>query len=87
MVPETSSTLGVGFIWRGGMCGLEWQFLSFLPAILDSFSSFAFFSFEFPAVDPVEIGKKKHAWVKPLQSKASRNRIPSTGKSEFLKSS
>lgn len=46
-----------------------------------------FFSFEFPAVDPVEIGKKKHAWVKPLQSKASRNRIPSTGKSEFLKSS
>lgn len=72
------------------MCGLEWQFLSFLPAILDSFSSFAFFfSFEFPAVDPVEIGKKKHAWVKPLQSKASRNRIPSTGtgKSEFLKSS
>ncbi|KAL0902979.1 hypothetical protein M5K25_028320 [Dendrobium thyrsiflorum] len=34
-----------------------------------------------PAVDPVEIGKKKHAWVKPLQSKASRNRIPSTGKS------
>lgn len=32
-------------------------------------------SFEDPAVDPVEIGKKKHAWVKPLQSKTSRNRI------------